>query len=183
VATPALVTIRSSATVSLGGAIYSVPSAWARRDATAYVGVDHVRIQCDGQEVIRPRVRRGARLIRYRDYLPELARKPQALRQVAGDLLQELGEPYATLWRLLVDAHGPQEAARVLAKLLAIMSASGETAVSALLRKVMAAEIKADALPLPAPAHVQVPETLAQYHVESGSARDYDFLLMEAANA
>jgi hypothetical protein len=35
------------------------------------------------ENVTHPRVRFGTRQVRYRHYLPELARKPHAVRQVA----------------------------------------------------------------------------------------------------
>jgi len=42
------VSISSQSTVRLEGALYSLPSHWARLDAAAYVGVDQVRIVCRG---------------------------------------------------------------------------------------------------------------------------------------
>ncbi len=88
------VSVRSTATVRVEGAWYSVPSHWARLDATAYLGVEDVRIVCRGEAVTLPRERAGGRRIRYQHYLSELARKPQAVRQVAPELVAELGEPY-----------------------------------------------------------------------------------------
>ena len=87
------VSVRSTSVVKVEGAWYSVPSRWARLDATAYVGVEEVRIACRGEEVIHPRERFGGRRIRYQHYLSELARKPQAVRQVAPELVAEVGEP------------------------------------------------------------------------------------------
>ena len=74
------VSVRSTSVVKVEGAWYSVPSRWARLDATGYVGVEEVRIVCRGEEVIHPRERFGGRRIRYQHYLSELARKPQAVR-------------------------------------------------------------------------------------------------------
>ena len=54
--------------------------------------------------------------IRYQRYLDELAAKPQAVRQVAPELMAELGAPYEQLWRLLSTRYGELEAARVVAK-------------------------------------------------------------------
>ena len=87
------VSVRSTSVVKVEGAWYSVPSRWARLDATAYVGVEEVRIACRGEEVIHPRERFGGRRIRYQHYLSELARKPQAVRHVAPELVAELREP------------------------------------------------------------------------------------------
>jgi hypothetical protein len=81
---------QSRAMVRIEGAWYSVPSRWARLDAIAYIGVDDVRITCLGESVAHPRVRFGTRQVRYRHYLPEPARKPHAVRQVAPELIAEL---------------------------------------------------------------------------------------------
>jgi transposase len=171
--------VRSTATVRVEGAVYSLPTAWARRQIRAYVGVDTVRFVLGERCIIRPRQQRGGKLIRYLDYLPELARKPQAVRQVAAPLLQELGEPYASMWRLLVDVHGPRDAARVFAKLLEAVDRHGGEAVAALLAPLMTAE------PLPTeettlPCSVPVPAALAHHCIEVARARDYDALLLEA---
>jgi hypothetical protein len=80
---PIPVEISSRAMVRIEGAWYSVPSRWARLAATAYLGVDDVRVTCMGESVTHPRARFGTRQVRYRHYLPELARKPHAVRQVA----------------------------------------------------------------------------------------------------
>ena len=68
--------------------------------------------------------------MRYRHYLAQPSRKRQALRQVASELMAELGEPFVGLWRLLVDRHGPADAARVFARILEAIGAHGETAVA-----------------------------------------------------
>src|SRR5712691_11711757 len=47
---------------------YSVPSRWARLSATAYIGVDDVRIVCMGESVTHPRARFGTRRMRYRHF-------------------------------------------------------------------------------------------------------------------
>jgi hypothetical protein len=109
-----LIPVSSKATVQIGAAIYSVPSGWARLEATAYVGVEDIKLICRGETEVIPRQRRGGKQIRYRHYLPELAKKPQAVRQVAAELVMELGEPYGRLWSLLVGRYGDREAARVL---------------------------------------------------------------------
>ena len=46
----------------------------------------------DGTRILHPRKRFGQRSIDYRHYLSELARKPQAVRQVLPDLLRDLGD-------------------------------------------------------------------------------------------
>jgi hypothetical protein len=81
-----LVSVSRRSTVRIEGATYSVPSQWASLRATAYIGVEDVRIHCRGQSEIYPRERKGSQKIRYRHYLAELAKKAQAVRQVAPEL-------------------------------------------------------------------------------------------------
>jgi Integrase core domain len=66
-----LVSVSRRSTVSVGGATYSVPSHWASLRATAYVGVEDVRLVCCGQVVLYAKERKGKRTIRYRHYLSE----------------------------------------------------------------------------------------------------------------
>lgn len=119
----------------------------------------------------------------YRHYLPELARKPQAVRQVAPELLPELGEPYQTLWAMLAKTHGEREAARVVAKLVAAIVVHGEGAVTTALTQVMQSEsadlhgVRERLKAVPLPTRIAVPERLAGYEVEAGKASDDDFLL------
>ena len=175
--------VNTRAMVQIDGAKYSVPSTWVGRTITAAIGVEEICLGWQGETHVYAKQPRGAKVITYRHYLPELARKPQALRQVAPALLPELGEPYQTLWRLLTKTHGEREAARVVAKLVAAIVAHGEGHVTAALTQMMQSERPAlqavherlDALPLPT--RIAVPECLAGYEVEAGKARDYDFLL------
>jgi transposase len=178
------VTVSSKALVKVEGAYYSVPSGWARLAATAYLGVKDVAIVCRGERVTHERQRFGEKRIAYRHYLPELAKKPQAVRQVAAELLGELGEPYGELWRLLVDTHGPREAARIFARVLGAVVAHGEEPVGRALR----ASLKAGRLDLlslasafsetsTAPKTIAVPPALESYDVERARAADYDHLL------
>ena len=79
-------------------------------------------------------MRFGERSIDYRHYVRELAKKPQAVRQVAAELMRDLGPSRSPrAWRSLVDAHGPKQAARVFAKVLAHVEARGIEAVAATL--------------------------------------------------
>jgi hypothetical protein len=171
----------SSATVQVDGATYSVPSRWARLAVTAYVGVEDIRLVCRGEEEVHPRRPAGTRSVRYRHYLPELSRKPQAVRQVAPELLAELGEPYGRLWQLLCEAHGGLEAARVLARLLAVIEGRGEEAVRDLLVRALERAVppRDEAACEASPAHVTVPDALRFYKVEAGRAADYDWLLQQ----
>jgi transposase len=178
-----LVTVSRRSLVRAGGAQYSVPSSWADLDATAYVGVETIRVVCGGEQVDLPRERRGRRAVRYRHYLPELAKKPQAVRQVAPELVAELGEPYGRLWELLVLCHGDREAARVLARIVGAIVEHGEAEVSEALSRALSRQ-RCDLLALPvgstpaaAAQCIAVPPSLAAYAVESARATDYDWLL------
>lgn len=180
-----LVSISSGATVRVDGATYSVPSRWASLRATAYVGVEDVRLVCREQTISYPKERKGGRSIRYRHYLPELARKPQAVRQVAPELVRELGSAYERLWEMLTASHGSKEASRVLARILGASLEHGEEAVSEAL-EVALAQGRCDLLALGKSLHddgaeqvgnVEVPEALRGYRVETAKAKDYDWLL------
>jgi len=178
---PMPVEISSRSMVRIEGAWYSVPSRWARLNATAYLGVDDVCITCMDESVTHPRARHGTRQVRYRHYLPELARKPHAVRQVAPELIAELGAPWSGLWGLLCGTHGELEAARVVARLLGVVCEHGEDRV----RLALEAAINQhciDVLDLPVPGpkleNVAVPDALAAYVVEAGRASDYDHLLL-----
>jgi transposase len=118
--------VNHRAIVQIEGAKYSVPSMWVGRTITAAMGVEEICLCWQGETHVYAKQPRGAQVITYRHYLPEWARKPQAVRQVAPDLLPELGEPYQTLWHMLAQTHGEREAARVVAKLIAAIVAHGE---------------------------------------------------------
>jgi transposase len=175
--------VNHRAMVQIDGAKYSVPSTWVGRTITASIGVEEICLCWQGETHVYAKQPRGATVITYRHYLPELARKPQALRQVAPNLLSELGEPYQTLWNLLAKTHGEREAARVVAKLVAAIVAHGEGDVTTALTQVMQGEGAAlhtvherlEAVHLPT--RIAVPERLAGYEVEAGKASDYDFLM------
>ena len=175
-----LVTVNRQALVRLEGVEYSVPSAWARLDVTAYIGVNTIDIRCMGKEVTVKKKRQGGRCVTYRHYLKELSRKPQAVRQVAPELLAELDPPYRRLWDALSDVHGELEAARVLAKILAVVETCDEERIAQWLEQAMdgrpfRTETKHVAQP------VAVPAALARYTVLAGCAADYDVLLAEVA--
>ncbi len=179
-----LVSVSRRSTVSIGGATYSVPSHWASLRATAYVGVEDVRLVCCGQALLYPKERKGAKKIRYRHYLSELAKKPQALRQVAPELVRELGEPYGKLWAMLAERYGEKEAARVLSRILAAAVDHGEELVGRALEAALS-QGRFDLLALAEHLEdrqgrsrsVAVPEALSGYRVESANATDYDRLL------
>jgi hypothetical protein len=138
----------------------------------------------DGIRVTHPRKRFGQRSIDYRHYLAELARKPQAVRQVLPDLLRDLGLPFPAIWDQLHAAHGPRDAARLFAKVLGQLDTYGAAVVVPALTHALAtgtplllaltparstvARVTADAVPAP----------LRDIDVASGCAADYDGWLL-----
>ena len=180
-----LLSVSRRSTVSIGGATYSVPSHWASLRATAYVGVEDVRLVCCGQALLYPKERKGKQRIRYRHYLSELAKKPQALRQVAPELVSELGAPYGKLWAMLAERYGEKEAARVLSRILQAAVDHGEELVGTALEAALS-QGRFDLLALAEHLEgrrrgrslsVTVPEALLGYRVQSANATDYDRLL------
>ncbi|MEM7390886.1 MAG: hypothetical protein AAF492_00955, partial [Verrucomicrobiota bacterium] len=180
---PSPISISRGATATVEGVLYSLPERWARLDAMAYVGVGDIRFICRGVQRLRERGRKGTRVILYRDYMRELSRKPQAVRQVAPELIAELGGPYGRLWALLQQTHGPQKGARILAGVLGAIDEHGEEVVTDALA-VALAEGRVDLLAIgahlpaaPTLGEALVPAALRSVHVESAQASDYDALL------
>lgn len=176
------VSISSQSLVQIEGARYSTPSSWARLEATAHVGVDEVRIVCRGETAIHPKQPSGTSRICYRHYLRDLARKPQAVRQVAPELTAELGEPFQRLWTLLDETHGGRDAGRVMAKVLqAIVDHSLET-VGEAVQSALAAD-RIDLLGLAQfnqnvnKLTIPIPDALQEFSIEQARAADYDYLL------
>jgi hypothetical protein len=172
-----LATVSPRALVRLDGAYYSVPCRWAGLDLVVHVGPSTVTIVGDdGTRIGHPRKRFGERSIDYRHYLPELARKPQAVRQVLPDLLRDLGEPFPAVWAHLDAAHGPREAARLLAKILGELETRGARDVVPALERALAtgAPLTMARIATAAPARVDVPAALRDLDIASGSASDYD---------
>jgi transposase len=180
-----LATVTPRALVRLEGAVYSVWTRWAGLDLVVRVGASTVTIVGrDGTRVHHPRKRFGERSIDYRHYLAELARKPQAVRQVLPDLLRDLGAPFPAIWAQLHDAHGPRDAARLFAKVLGQLDTQGATVVVPALTAALArgtplllALTPARALTCVAPD--AVPASLRDIEVSSGCAADYDGWLVE----
>ena len=175
--TTTVATVTPRALVRVEGGYYSVPCRWVGLDLVVRIGATDVTIVGrDGTRIGHPRKRFGQRSIDYRHYLPELARKPQAVRQVLPDLLRDLGEPFPAVWAQLHAAHGPREGARLLAKILGELETRGAAEVIPLLRAALATGTP---LLLPrrpaamAPA-VEVPAPLRDLEIASGCAADYD---------
>lgn len=183
------VSISRSATAKVDSTVFSLPERWAHLDAEAWVGPRDILFRCRGAEQTRQRQRPGGKQILYRDYLRELSRKPQAVRQVAPELTLELGEPYQRLWALLEQTHGGKPAGRILAGVLGAIDDHGEAAVTAALCEAMAGgafntdgggNLLALTRHLPARpvlTDTMVPAALLAVQVESGRAADYDLLL------
>jgi transposase len=173
------------ALVCVEGAYYSVWCEWAELDVTAHVGVDEVAIVGpSGTTVRHPRKRFGERSIDYRHYVRELAKKPQAVRQVAAELVRDLGAPFGAAWRSLVDAHGPKQAARIFAKVLGHVEERGAERVAT---TIVAALAKSEPLLLalaPPDAHAPgvasdlLPQSLRGIDVAAASAADFDIVLL-----
>jgi transposase len=175
------------ALVRLEGAVYSVPCRWAGLDLIARIGATTVTIVGrDGTRLVHPRKRFGQRSIDYRHYLPELARKPQAVRQVLPELRRDLGAPFPAVWDHFHAAHPPREAARLFAKVLGQLDTHGfdvvvpavETALGTGTPILLALTPGTTAA---APLETEVvPAALRSVEVPSGCAADYDGWLAEA---
>lgn len=170
--------------VRAGGATYSVPCEWAQLDVTVHVGPTTVEIVGPTGSAHHPRCRFGRRSIDYRHYLPELAKKPQAVRQVAAELMRDLGEPFGRVWRELVDIHGPSQASRVFSKVLERIIERGVDEVARIVIDALAHDRPLLMALAPDPDErvmEAVPGTLAAIDVPSGVAADYDEWLVGGA--
>jgi transposase len=174
-------TVSPRALVRLDGAVYSVPCRWAGLDLITRVGPTTVTIVGrDGTGIVHRRKRFGERSIDYRHYLPELARKPQAVRQVLPDLLRDLGGPYPAVWDQLQTAHGSRDAARLFAKVLGQLDLHGAALVVPALEAALTTgtplllALAALAPPPNRMATDALPALLRELEVPSGCAADYD---------
>lgn len=172
------------ALVTVEGSTYSVWSEWAGLSVMAYASVNTVElVDRSGTRVVHQRVAKGKRSVDYRHYLRELASKPQAVRQVAAELIRDLGAPYDLLWPELVDEHGPKRAAQIFASVIRSIGELGEDEVSQRVQKAMCSgESILLALRSAPPtassiAEAALPESLRNVDVQAGSAADYDTLL------
>jgi hypothetical protein len=179
------VTVSPRALVRLEGAYYSVPCRWAGLDLLVRTGATTVTIiGRDGTPIFHPRLRFGQRSIDYRHYLSELARKPQAVRQVLPELLRDLGDPFPAIWDQLHAAHGPREAARLFAKVLGHLDTYGAPVAVPALTTALATGTPLLLALTPARAasdRVALPPLLRDIEVLSGCAADYDGWLGEVA--
>jgi hypothetical protein len=160
-----------------------VPCRWAGLDLVARVGATTVTVVGpDGTPIRHPRKRFGQRSIDYRHYLPELAKKPEAVRQVLPELLRDLGAPFPAVWAAFRAAHPDREAARLFAKVLAQIEIHGLTHVATTVASALRTGtpiLLALTPPVSARAVVDVPAALRDIDVPSGCAADYDGWLGE----
>jgi transposase len=174
------VTVSRRALVRLEGAVYSVPCRWAALDLVARIGATTITIVGrDGTPIGHPRKRFGQRSIDYRHYLPELAKKPQAVRQVLPELLRDLGAPFPAVWAHFRAAHPEREAARLFAKVLGQIEVHGlahvaTTVAGALTTRTAILLALTPAAAAVARAAVDLPPALRDIDVGSGCAADYD---------
>ena len=176
--------VSRQALVLIAGTRYSVPSHWKSLRVSAYVGTEDVRLVCGTETVVLPLEPGKARVVRYRHYLGELAKKPQAVRQVSAQLLEELGEPFGRLWQMLTARYSEREAARLLSRLLGAMVDHGETTIAEVIHEALQrGDLDRLVLPQLSPAatrpRVEVPENLQGVEVETTSATDFDEILEE----
>ena len=104
------------------------------------------------------------------------------------DLLRDLGDPFPAIWDQLHGAHGPRDAARLLAKVLGQLDTHGAAVVVPALTLALAtgtplllALTPAAASP-PRIALEAVPAGLRAIEVGSGCAADYDAWLVAVAS-
>jgi transposase len=182
--TTTVATVSPRAVARVEGAWYSVPCRWAGLDLVVRVGPTRVTIVGrDGTPISHPRRRFGERAIDYRHYLPELARKPQAVRQVLPELLRDLGPPFPAVWARLEAAHGPRDAARHLAKILGELERQGAATVIPALHAALAtaAPLTLATVVAPAVRTIEVPMALREHAIARGCAADYDRWLTGAS--
>jgi len=122
-------TVGRNALVRVAGALYSVPCGWHGLTVKSRCYAEKVLFQQGDEQVEHKRVPAGQKSIWYPHYLRELARKPNALAQVASALMPQLGDPFPAFWNLLYKGKGRLEAARSFKEVLRVILESGlETA-------------------------------------------------------
>jgi len=175
--------------VRVEGGYYSAPCEWSGLSVTAHVGPTEVELVGPTGRVRHRRVGFGQKSIDYRHYVRELARKPQAVRQVAAELVRDLGAPFDRVWRQLVEVHGPREASRVFARVMGHLHERGSDAVAPVLEAALErgeSVLMALAAARPKPAEVELdgaalPPGLRHVEVATGRAADYDAWLAGGA--
>ncbi|MDP7560685.1 MAG: IS21 family transposase, partial [Planctomycetota bacterium] len=178
-----MVTASRQSTIQVKGATYSLPENWHSLEVTVFLGPKDLKVVCREQEIIRERVKAKEENISYVDYLDELSKKPQAVRQVSSRLLEELPNSFKELWRILEESHGSLQTARVFCKIVKAVSVHGEEQVAQAVSDCLEASeghllklaqiLREERIP-----PVDVPESLQSYEVESARASDFNHLMM-----
>jgi transposase len=171
--------LRHHASYLVAGAHYSVPSRWCGHDVEVRVGPETVTFARGTEVATHPRQPFGGRSTDYRHLLTPLAHKPQALRQVARELVAQFGPPWPALWAALGARHSPDEieAARRLAPWLTVADRDGLAATAPRMAAALAAGtlVPVAAAPTPPPP-TAVPVALRGYVVEAPDLTRYDAL-------
>lgn len=173
--------LRHHATHAVAGGAYSVPSRWCGHTVDLFVGTDTVTFAKGDEVVCHQRVPFGGRSVDYRHLFLPLSRKPQALRQVANEMVAQFGAPWPELWDTLCTRYAPDliEAARRLAPWLERAEHEGLERVR---RHIVDALAHGPLVPFPrrttrAETLARVPPALAGYAVEMPDLSRYDALL------
>lgn len=177
--------VSSNAVVAIEGSTYSVPSSWARLTVITHAGVCEVEmVGPRGASVVRQRVPKGKSDIDYvAHYLDVLATKPQAVRQVADKLMDQLGTPFPAWWKEMVDDDGAREAARKMARIIrGIVELGLEECVRRVTHARATGESLAAVLLVPVPsspasAPLSLVPAALNIEVESSSVASFDSLL------
>jgi hypothetical protein len=130
---PLTVRVRSTSTVEVRSVTYSVPSRLIGQQLSVHLRHDRLDLFLRSHYVeTLPRLhdQKGQsgplRRIDFRHVIESLRRKPRALlrAQLQGDLLP--GEPWRQLWRQLLAALPPDEAAKVMVDALHVAAKAGD---------------------------------------------------------
>jgi len=132
---PLVVRVRSTSTIEVRSVTYSVPSRLISHQLTVHLRHDRLDLFLRSQFVeTLPRLHRRAgeigplRRIDFRHVIESLRRKPRALlrAQLQSEILP--GEVWQQLWRQLLAALHPDEAAKVMVDALHVAAKAGELA-------------------------------------------------------
>lgn len=175
------VEVNSKSTFQFDKVTYSVPESWARLSGKILVGPFDLKFVCQQGEITLDRGLPGQKKIDYLHYLPQLARKPQAVRQVAPELFDGLGEPYRQIWELLKEAHGTLPAARVMAKFVAVIASGKQVELTQAIERILSDRTESTQETTPVPKTMEIPERLKAYKVTASSLQQFDELMRPAA--
>jgi hypothetical protein len=165
---PVVARVRSTSTIEVRSVTYSVPSRLIGQQLTVHLRHDRLDLFMRSQDVeTLPRLHRRAgesgplRRIDFRHMIESLRHKPRALlrAQLQSDLLP--GENWRQLWRLLLAALPPDEAAKVTVDALHVAACTDDldSVERYLRRQLRRGELNLTALP-----QLDIPEhTLSSY--------------------